>query len=472
MYKFTIDDLQNGVLKRSLSQLGLSQSYAHIQVVDNYGIIQDDASVIVSWTDTHLTVDLTNYQGFQGEWKILFQQCSSLYTFTQEDLQEGILRRSIQQLDIDQSYVPVQVVDNYGVIQDGSSVVVSWTDTHLTVDLTNFQDFHGTWRLVFSSIYSQNPVNPPSPDDPSTPSIPCNIICLAEAQAGAGGVGGGGGASGQTSTYAQGAYATSYGVPVIKISTGMTSDFLIQLTKDREGTIPSNLSRITKIQFVCLTSGQLGKSIFKVECQNVGSGRVSFRLTPNEVNYRQGLHYAQIHCFRGKILDKVYKCCLQIQKSFIGSNHNTNYPLTIEQVRMQLYDTSGRNNQLLDDLQFSDVVIARCIDKAVSDWNQMPPTLANQQTAATFPYRSNLCTGAVGHALKMAAHRYYRNQMRHANAGLTMDDNDKGAIYMQLAQATIAQWRGWVQAKKNQINQLQCMGSISDGLMQGSGWWW
>lgn len=38
--------------------------------------------------------------------------------------------------------------------------------------------------------------------------------------------------------------------------------------------------------------------------------------------------------------------------------------------------------------------------------------------------------------------------MRHSNAGLTVDDNDKGQMYMQLAQAALQEWKNWVQVKK------------------------
>lgn len=297
-------------------------------------------------------------------------------------------------------------------------------------------------------------------------------ICIPQAINGAGGIGGGGGVNGQPSLVADGHDAQGYGVPVIHITTGMTADFTVQLTRDRGGTIPASLEDIDKVDFTCFTSGQLGRELFKVDCTNLGEGKVGFTLTPKEVNYRQGLHYAEFHCWKGDILKHVYKCCLQIQKSFQGSTPRDWIPLTIGQVRMALYDTSPQMNTLLDDLQFSDIVIARCIQRAVDDWNEMPPMLSRRLTVSEFPYRSNLCNGAVAHVLNMAALRYNRNQMRHSNAGLTIDDNDKGMSYMQIASNFMQDWRGWVQTKKNQLNMLQCMGSISDLYMQSTQPWW
>lgn len=38
--------------------------------------------------------------------------------------------------------------------------------------------------------------------------------------------------------------------------------------------------------------------------------------------------------------------------------------------------------------------------------------------------------------------------MRHANAGLTVDDNDKGELYIRLAQNALQEWKNFVQTKK------------------------
>lgn len=297
-------------------------------------------------------------------------------------------------------------------------------------------------------------------------------LCIAQTIAGEGGIGGGGGSEGQTSQLATGHGARSYGVPVIKTSTGMTSSFTVQLTKDLQGVYPMDFSEnIQRVDFVCKTSGGPGE-LFNVPCQILQNGKVSFKLTPKEVNYRPGIHYAQFHCWNtDNQLAHVFKCCLQIQKSLIGSHTNGREPLTIAEVRMALYDTSGEQNQLLDDLQFSDIIIANCMKRAIDDWNQMPPTLAVNQTVATFPYRANLCNGAVGYVLRMAANRYVRNQMRHSNAGLSMDDSDKGQLYLQLAQSMIIEWRNWVQVKKNELNQLQCMGVITDAFYNDTTDW-
>lgn len=88
------------------------------------------------------------------------------------------------------------------------------------------------------------------------------------------------------------------------------------------------------------------------------------------------------------------------------------------------------------------------MERAVQDWNEMPPELSRDFTVSDFPFKSNLCTGASGYLFRMAATRYIRNQMRHSNAGLSIDDNDKGQLYANLAQNALQEWRTWVQTKK------------------------
>ena len=79
------------------------------------------------------------------------------------------------------------------------------------------------------------------------------MICIAENSGGKGGVAGGAGSSGQASQGAQGFGAHGYGYPVIEATTGMTVTLEVQLTKDYNGEIASDLTDITKILFQSTT---------------------------------------------------------------------------------------------------------------------------------------------------------------------------------------------------------------------------
>lgn len=87
--------------------------------------------------------------------------------------------------------------------------------------------------------------------------------------------------------------------------------------------------------------------------------------------------------------------------------------------------------------------------RAIDDWNDVPPSLYDRMTINNFPYKSRLLLGVLAHLFTMAAYRYIRNQMRHSNAGLTFDDQDKGQIYMQIGQANKQQWDQWISNKKS-----------------------
>lgn len=300
-----------------------------------------------------------------------------------------------------------------------------------------------------------------------------NSFCISQNTAGLGGVAGGGGFLGQASQLAQGFGARSYGIPVIRITTGMKAQFQFRLTKDIQGTVPSDLCDVDRAVFICLDCSNLQNKLFQVQCQIQADGYIHLQLGPKQINNIPGIHYAIIQCYdRDQCVIKVFKCILEIQPGFTG-NATNNRPITIGQVRMAVFDTCAQQNVLLDDLEFSDVQIVYSLQRAISDWNDMAPALHDNMTICNFPYKSKLCVGAIGHLLTMAAYRYLRNQMRHSNAGLTYDDQDKGQLYMQLGQANKQQWTSWVQTKKTQLNMQQCMGTISDAYHQSDlGRWW
>lgn len=302
-----------------------------------------------------------------------------------------------------------------------------------------------------------------------------NTICIPQNKAGLGGVGGGAGHRGQSSQIAEGAAARSYGVPVITTTTGMKAQFTIRLTKDLQGTIPSDLQNMSSIHFICIDSQKPGNILFDISCSNDGNGIISFQLLPQHVDYHQGLHHAQVICRDAQQIPvKIFNCLVEIRKGLIGSDPNSNTPLTIADVRSAAYDTCAQLNYLLDDLQFSDMQIAQAMQNAVKDWNEKPPQLYNTMTVTTFPYTSKLKIGALGHLFRKASYRYFRNAMRHSNAGLVFDDQDKGQIYAQLGASNLGQWNTWVDTKKTQLNMLQTMGTYSDAHMQGTynPWWY
>ena len=287
------------------------------------------------------------------------------------------------------------------------------------------------------------------------------MICIAAASNGAGGIAGGEGAGGQPSLRASGASAGSYGYPVLEVSTGLTCSLEVQLTKDLGGTVQSDLAGISSVEFSVMPSMTCGEKTFTIICPFTADGVVTVPLTPLELDNRPGVWYAEFACKNsaGAIL-QAYRAYLVIRKGLNGSSSGV-HPLTISEVRMALMDTSAEANQLIEDLEFSDIMIVNCIERAVNEWNEMPPTLAEIFDTTNFPYREALLKGTCAYLLQSMAYRYARNRMQHSAGGFTLDDNDKAPVYTQLAAALRSEWKAFINTKKTEHNINECYGSIS-----------
>jgi len=289
------------------------------------------------------------------------------------------------------------------------------------------------------------------------------MICIAEHSPGAGGIAGGAGESGQGSQVASGAAARGYGYPVIETVTGMDASFEVQLTKDYEGTNPADLSQINKVD-LCMKPSMHSvnsSSTITVDCSFTPDGVVSFDLSRDDLNNSQGVWFGEFRCFdNAGSMRQCYRAYVVIRKGTRDSSDGP-YPLTVMDVRLALMDTSASANQLIDDLEFSDVMILHCIMRAVDEWNETPPQLANRYDATNFPWREHLLQGTVGYLLQMVAYRYTRNRMQYNAAGFQMDTSDKGPQYIQLAQVARQEWRAFIAAKKTELNMQECCGTFS-----------
>lgn len=296
-------------------------------------------------------------------------------------------------------------------------------------------------------------------------------ICIAENSGGLGGVGGGEGATGQASMNATGTYAHGYGYPVLECVTGMTTTLEVQLTKDYEGELPSDLSGITKVVFEARPTmrSTCGKRI-RVDCTYTPEGLVRIPLTPGELNYNEGVWYAEFLCYSGDKLVQDYRAYLCIRKGMDGSSSGP-HPVTVMDVRMALMDTSAEMNSVLDDLEFSDMMILNAVERAVDEWEETPPRLERRFDATNFPFREHLIKGAVGYLLQSVMYRYMRNRMQYSAAGLTFDRNEKGGTYLQLASMALQEWRGFIATMKTSMNMEECMGVVEQPWFGNGGIW-
>jgi len=300
-----------------------------------------------------------------------------------------------------------------------------------------------------------------------------DTICIAENSGGKGGVAGGAGSNGQASQQAVGHGSADYGYPVIECVTGMTAEYDIQLTKDYAGEIPSDLRDVTKVVFAARPTMRRGcNREFRVPCEFTADGKVHLKLTPKQVNFNEGVWYAEFLCYRENgELPQDYRAYLCIRKGMDGSKSGP-HPVTPMDVRLALMDTSAEMNTLLDDLEFSDMMIMNAVERAIDEWEETPPTLTRHFDATNFPFREALIKGAVGYLLQAVMYRYMRNRMQYSASGLTFDKNDKGSVYLQLAQQAREEWRMFINAKKTSMNMDECFGVLSAPWFDDRGYWY
>lgn len=296
------------------------------------------------------------------------------------------------------------------------------------------------------------------------------MICIAENSGGKGGISGGAGANGQASQQAGGAGASDYGYPVLEVTTGMTTELQVQLTKDYNGTLPADLSSITKVEFRARPSMISHNREIVVECTYTDDGKVTLPLTPKELDFNNGLWYAEFLTYEDDKLVGNYRSYLCIRKGMTGSTDGP-YTITALDVRLAVMDTSPEANQLLDDLEFSDMMIYHAVERAINEWNETPPDLEHRFDATTFPWTEHLIKGAVGYLMQEVAYRYNRNRMQYSAAGLTLDTSDKGPTYIAMAQAARVEWKNFVAAKKTELNMQECFGTFSLPYFGNRCWW-
>ena len=285
------------------------------------------------------------------------------------------------------------------------------------------------------------------------------MICIAENSGGKGGIAGGAGAQGQASQVAGGTGACDYGYPVLEVVTGLTTDLTVQLTRDYNGTLPADLSSITKVDFCAWPSMVSHSKEIKVPCTYTADGQVTVHLTPKEVDFNNGVWYAEFHTYQDDVQIGNYRAYLCIRKGMTGSQDGPD-TVTAMDVRLAVMDTSAEANQLLDDLEFSDMMIYNAIERSINEWNETPPGLEKNFNATNFPFKEHLIKGAVGYLMQEVAFRYNRNRMQYSAAGLTLDTNDKGPAYIAMAQAARLEWKNFIAAKKTELNMAECFGTF------------
>lgn len=189
-------------------------------------------------------------------------------------------------------------------------------------------------------------------------------------------------------------------------------------------------------------------------------GFVQFLLDENHTQ-RAGVYPSEIGRFAGDYLVDSWQVLVVIEPSVFQSLVGTG-PITIPEIRLALLDSNDDTdgapfNNLLTDVEFSDVEIANAIRRVVDMWNDTPPTVA-YFTPATFPYRYYWIVGTSAILLRAAAARYRRNRLDYSAGGVSINDQSKAEEYEVISAERMREFKEWMMNEKVRINMGYCWG--------------
>jgi hypothetical protein len=196
------------------------------------------------------------------------------------------------------------------------------------------------------------------------------------------------------------------------------------------------------------------------ECVSPSTGRIHVDV-PDIVTRRAGIYRMQfgVEDADGNMV-AIDRGLLFVEPSLFGSHlMGVNQgPPTIKEIRTYIRDTL-RENDLLKDVEFDEDELMMAIISPIREWNELPPPVA-RHTTASFPYREHWMRAIIGHLCRMAAAWYSRNKLQTNFDGLSQDDRNKNQDYDARAMMYITEWRGFIRAKKFQINCGRTMASM------------
>jgi hypothetical protein len=206
------------------------------------------------------------------------------------------------------------------------------------------------------------------------------------------------------------------------------------------------------------------KDIQIVDVDAVYKGNGVFKIFFSTANTRQpGLFIGDLIIFdtTGNI---VYTTKCYVEVVFNTTDYSDlNEPLTIAEMRLAIRDNCAENNYLLDDYEFTNLEIAHCIRRPVDMFNDTPPRIVTY-TMSNFPFRYQWMEATIGFLLKLAAHRYRRNDLQYSAGGVNVADQAKGPAYDQAGDARIQEYKQW-------MRDLKISQNIDNGFGGFSGRW-
>lgn len=191
---------------------------------------------------------------------------------------------------------------------------------------------------------------------------------------------------------------------------------------------------------------------------------------PEEIYERSGVYTVNWGIFSGSRLVYNKQSWICITRSLFGVDVRQDMgPPTIDEIRMAIRDSSMVDNTLLQRMEFDNAELGMAIIRPIKEWNESPPPIPPLYSTHTFPFKEAWLWGIQGYLLQTAAYTYRRNQLAYQAAGVTLDDMNKEASYLQAANYYLQQWRDFMSFKKVSINASRAMGVVGSAYSWSPG---
>ena len=147
----------------------------------------------------------------------------------------------------------------------------------------------------------------------------------------------------------------------------------------------------------------------------------------------------------------------------------TSETLTSKDVRIFLNDFP-KANRLSGEAEFDPVRIQKAIKFVIDQWNETPP-ITRRYTDEDFPYKSCLLYGVVGWLFMGEATFQERNHLVYQSGGLSVDDDNSAAAYLNFANYFMGLFREQMKIQKMSENLKLGWGTINSSYRGYEGYW-
>lgn len=202
---------------------------------------------------------------------------------------------------------------------------------------------------------------------------------------------------------------------------------------------------------------------FEGDIVDAANGVVSMRLS-TAVSKQSGLYTANWAFVRNGDIQAVNNALISVEPNLWGGSANSSGRLvgcpTIQEIRMQMWDSAPAENTLLNDVEYSDEQILQAVLKPIQYFNETNPPIGRYYGTMNFPWRSHWIDATIGYLMQFAAQFYHRNRLQGSAGGVNIDELGRGDLYTRLSQQMIGEYKDWVLRCKTTANAAQAVGSL------------